>query len=136
MNTRYAVLIGTAASLACTALWHSVGGAGERLATTLDRQQRIMLDDYEMQVIDGRAQRDPIARRIVMKGPANDFQRAELVRYSERLPGVGEARWNRAKTQFSYPLPSLVEGIFLALSAFVAGLLVAYAAFVRREDAA
>ena len=136
MNTRYAVLIGTAASIACTALWHGAGGAGERLATTLDRQQREMLDSYEMQAIDGRTQRDPIARRIIMKGPANDFQRAELVRYTERESGVGEARWNRPKSQLTYPLPALIEGIFLSLATFVAGLLVAYAAFVpRREDA-
>ena len=134
MNTRYAVLIGTAASIACAALLHGVGGAGERLAGTLDVQQRRMLDEYEMQAIEGRAQRDPIARRIIMKGPADDFQRAELVRYSERLPGVGEARWNRAKSELTYPVPALIEGIALSLAAFVVGLLIAYLAFVRRED--
>ncbi len=136
MNTRYAVLIGTAATLACAALWHGAGGAGERLATTLDTQQRRMLDTYEMQAIDGRAQREPIARRIQLAGPANDFQRAELVRYSERLPGVGEARWNRVKSQLTYPVPAVVEGMFLSLAAFVVGILLAYAAFVRREEEA
>ncbi len=134
MNTRYAVLIGTAASLACSALWHGVGGAGDRLAATLDRQQRQMLDFYDMQAIEAHTQRDPIARRIIMQGPANDFQRAELVRYTEREAGVGEARWNRPKSQLTYPVPAMIEGMFLALATFVAGLLVAYAAFVRREE--
>jgi hypothetical protein len=133
MRSYVAVLIGLTATAACTWLWHGPGDAVERAAQHIDREARQMLDGYEMQVIAVQAQRDPLARRVILVGPANDFQRAEMVRYAERLPGIGEARWSRPKSQFTHPLPLFGEALALALAAFTAGLLLTYALFVRKE---
>lgn len=132
MKSGVAILIGLAATAACTWLWHGPGGAGERVAGGIDRDVRQMLDYYEMPAIVGQAQRAPLTRRVILKGPANEFQRAELVRYTEQLIGIGEARWSRPKSQLTYPLPLFGEALALALAAFTAGLLLAYGLFARR----
>ena len=46
-----------------------------------------------MTQVTARLQRDPLTRRLILSGPADDFQRGELVRRMEALPGIGEATW-------------------------------------------
>lgn len=92
-----------------------------------------MLRYFEMEQVSGRIQREPIARRIVYSGPADDFQRAELVRLGESLPGIGEARWSPARSALTYPLPLAGEAVALALGAFLLGLTLAAIAFYARR---
>ena len=40
--------------------------------------------------------RDPLQRTLILSGPADDFQRAELVRILNYVPGVGNVRWANA----------------------------------------
>ena len=94
MNRRAIVLGGLAVTLGFAALWHGPLGAGERLAARAEAKARYTLDYYELPMIQARLQRRPLARRMVLKGPADDFQRQELVRILDDIPGVLEVRWD------------------------------------------
>lgn len=124
------ILAGVALTLATAFLWHGPLGAGDRLAATVERGTRAMLDRYEMQAIAAPLHRHPLTRTINFKGDADDFQRAEMVRRTERLPGVGEARWDGTRGS-AWPL--LVEAMLLALVGFAAGLLIAFLVRLRRH---
>ncbi len=96
MNRRSIVLIGVAAVLAETALWHGPMGAGDRMAARAETIARRTLDYYELPMIQARMQRSPLARRMILSGPADDFQRTELVRIMDDIPGVLEVQWDPA----------------------------------------
>lgn len=96
MNRNVIMLIGLAATLGFSALWHGPFGAGEKLARQAEREARIRLDRDEMFQVQARIQRDPLARRLILSGPADDFQRSELVRRLDETPGVLEVRWDPA----------------------------------------
>ena len=132
MRSNVALAIGFAATAASALLWHGPGGAGERFASRSDRDVRQMLDHFEMQQVEGHVQRDPIARRILYSGPADTFQRTELVRIGESLRGIGEARWSPARP-LTYPLPLIGEALALALGSFLLGLTIAYIASFGRN---
>ena len=133
MNRNQALGLGIAATLAASLLWHGPGGAGARLGKLLDHETRIMLDNYEMQFIGARIQHDPLTRRMVLDGPADNFQRAEIKRMTETLPGVATAHWTGSgdRTRQS---PVLLEVAIMALACFAAGAILAYVAALRRRS--
>jgi len=90
------LLLGIAAVTASGALWHGPLGAGERLAAQAEASARRTLDYYELPMIQARIQRHPLARRLILSGPADDFQRSELIRILDEVPGVLEVRWDPA----------------------------------------
>lgn len=93
--TRTAILaIGIAAVIGLTWIWHGPLGAGDRLAARVDARARTMLDHYEMTHVDARMERGPLARRVILSGPADGFQRREIKRMVETQPGVAEAAWS------------------------------------------
>ena len=96
MNRTSILALGLAAVVALTWLWHSPLGAGDRLAARVEAAARAQLDHDEMVRVQARLERDPLARTLVLSGPADDFQRGEIKRRMELLPGVGEARWDPA----------------------------------------
>ena len=90
------MLVGLAATVGLTALWHGPLGAGERLARHVESQARRTLDYYELPMIQAKLQRAPLARRLVLSGPADEFQRTELIRILDETPGVVDVRWDPA----------------------------------------
>ena len=94
MSRRSILLAGLAACLAFTALWHGPLGAGERMAARAEVIARRTLDYYELPMIQVHMQRDPLERRLILSGPADSFQRAELVRILNDVPGVLDVRWD------------------------------------------
>ena len=96
MSPRTIVLLGVAGVTAFTVLWHGPLGAGERLAQRVESQARRQLDRDEMFQVQARLQRHPLSRRLVLSGPADDFQRQELVRRLDQTPGVLDVRWDPA----------------------------------------
>lgn len=135
MRPSTALAMGLLATLVATALWHGPGGAGARAGKALDHETRAMLDHYEMQAISARVQHDPLTRRIVLDGPADAFQRAEISRMSEDLPGVLTTHWIGSSDR-SRALPLLAEAMLLALASFAAGAVIAYIAALRRRSKA
>lgn len=96
MNRRAIFLVGIAATMGFTALWHGPLGAGDRLAAQVEGQARRTLDYYELPMIQAKLQRAPLSRRLILSGPADDFQRSELVRILDETPGVLDVRWDPA----------------------------------------
>ena len=64
-----------------------------------------------------------------MSGPADDFQRSELVRLIDQLPGVESTQL----VDEAAALPLIVEGTAVASWAFFSGLLLAYLVELRRR---
>jgi hypothetical protein len=91
---RNAVLaLGIAASVAETMIWHGPLGAAERSAARIETTARRVLDRLEMSQVGARLERGPLRRRLVLSGPADDFQRAQLVQILDDIPGVVDVRW-------------------------------------------
>ena len=133
MNRTAALAMGIAATLAATALWHGPGGAGDQLKVRLEQEVRTMLDHYEMQAVTEHLERQPLTRRVLLGGPADDFQRSEIKRMSEALPGVGEANWEAERGRTGFLLPLLAEAMLIALVSFAVGVILAYVAALRRR---
>ena len=96
MSRRQILFLGIAAVVGTAALWHGPLGAGDRLTSQAEASARRTLDYYELPMIQARMQRHPLARRLILSGPADDFQRAELIRILDDTPGVLEVRWDPA----------------------------------------
>ena len=134
MTPARALGLGLAASILLALAWHGPGGAAARMARAIETDIAQMLRYYEMDAVSGRLERGPLRRRILYRGPADDFQRTQLVIEAEHRPGVGEARWNRPSDPLRYPLPLWFEAVALATAAFVLGMVVAYAGSLRRRE--
>ena len=94
MNRATILAMGVLAVIGLTWLWHGPLGAGERLAAGVETRARTMLDHYEMVHVQARMERGPLTRRVILAGPADDFQRREIKRMVEAQPGVGETSWS------------------------------------------
>jgi hypothetical protein len=84
---------GAAAALAAAALWSGPLGGGDRLAGKIEAAARATLNHLEMTQVRARLERGPLRRRLVLSGPADDFQRAELVQILDDIRGVKGVRW-------------------------------------------
>jgi hypothetical protein len=120
--------LGIAVSVAAAALWHGPLGAADRFTSRVERDARATLDFYLPQVRAG-LHHGPLTRQLILTGPANDFQRSELVRTMETLPGVRSATWSAS----GGGLPLIVEGAAAAGLGFLFGLLFAYLVELRRR---
>ena len=93
MNRNLILALGVAAVLAETALWHGPLGNGDELAGKIETAVRAELNRQEMGSVSARLERQPLRRRLVLSGPADDFQQAELVRILDQIPGVSSVHW-------------------------------------------
>ena len=93
MNRNTVIALGVVATLVETALWHGPLGAGDRLALKIETAARVTLDHLEMTRVSARLDRNPLRLHLVLSGPADDFQRAELVQILDDIPGVSGVRW-------------------------------------------
>lgn len=84
---------GAATALVAAALWTWPLGAGGRLSTKIETAARATLDHLEMPRVDARLERGPLRRRLALSGPADDFQRAQLVQILDDIRGVAGVRW-------------------------------------------
>lgn len=99
MNRMSILALGIAAVIALTWLWHSSLRAGERFAASVEAAARKQLDHDEMVRVEARLQRDPLARKLILSGPADDFQRVEIERRMKLISGVADARWDPASLE-------------------------------------
>ena len=124
-----ALLIGVAASVVAAGLWHGPLGAADRFAAKVERTARETLVYYEMPEVTAHLHHGPLTRRLLLTGPADDFQASELVRIMGSLPGVSSARWSAS----GGGIPLIVEGAAAAVLGFLFGLLLAYLVELRRR---
>jgi hypothetical protein len=126
---RIVLSCGAAVALAAAGLWHGPLGAANRLAAQVERDARRTLDAYEMTQVRARVHHGPFTRQLVLSGPADDFQRRELARTMETLPGVSDATWSNADGG----TPLIAEGAGASLLGFLIGLVLAYLVELRRR---
>ena len=84
---------GAAAALVATMLWSGPLGGGARLTGRIETSARATLDHLEMTQVSARLERGPLRRRLVLSGPADDFQRGQLVQILDDVHGVAGVRW-------------------------------------------
>jgi hypothetical protein len=122
--------IGIVAALACALLWTGPFGGADRLVRQIQRRVHLTLVYYDMTQVTAQLHHRPLTRRILLSGPADDFQRGELVRVMEQVPGVSRATWS---ANGSGDLPLFIEGLLAAVPGFILGALLAYAIELRRR---
>ncbi len=131
MKRRLAIGIAAAcaASIAAAAIWHGPLGAAGRFEAAVQRGIGQTLQYYEMTQVRAGLHHGPLSRRVMLSGPADDFQRSELARLMDDVPGVGGATWSTE----SGGLPLIAESGILAVVGFLFGLLLAYLVELRRR---
>ena len=104
MNRNLTLALGVAAVLAETALWHGPLGAADRMAGKIERTARAGLRHLEMPMVTARLERSPLRRRLLLSGPADDFQQSELIRIMDEIPGVSGVRWTTPPSLAAEPV--------------------------------
>jgi hypothetical protein len=94
MNRKAMLALGALATIAVAELWHGPIGAAAELEADTERRARNLLDYYELPQVTARMDEKPLTRRLILSGPADDFQRRALVEKVGELPGVNEVRWD------------------------------------------
>ncbi|HVI04631.1 MAG TPA: hypothetical protein VM711_00875 [Sphingomicrobium sp.] len=120
--------LGMVAALALAALWHGPLGGADRFAAKVERGVQNTLAYYEMTQVSGHLHRDPLTRLVLLSGNADDFQRSELVRLMNQVPGVSGTSWSGGRGT-----PLIAEGLGVAIAGFLFGLLLAYLFELRRR---
>lgn len=118
-----------AVALGGAALWHGPAGAADRLTERIEPFARTVLVDWEMGQVQARLSRAPLSRRLLLTGPADGFQRSELVKMMSTIPGVSAATWSPGDRG----IPLIAEAAIAALLGFLVGLLLAYLVELRRR---
>ena len=113
---------GALIAIAAAALWHGPLGAADQFSNRVERGAKQALDYYEMTEVTAKLQRNPLSRRLILTGPADDFQHSELVRVLDQLPGVSSASWSSRRGG----LPLIAEAALIAIAGFLSGMLLAY----------
>ena len=129
---RFALVAGLAAVIGLAWVWHGPIGTGSSFAAAAEQQTRQVLVDFEMAPVRAAVERSPLSRTLVLDGPADDFQRAELVRILNDVRGIGSVHWADEAAPFMLPL--LLEVELAALLSFGLGLLLAYLLELRRRS--
>jgi hypothetical protein len=124
-----ALAMGVVASVALAALWHGPLGGGDRFSSEVERGVQRTLVYYEMTQVTAHLHHRPLTRRVLLSGRADDFQRGELVRLIDQVPGVSSTTWSSD----GGGVPLIVEGAAVAVLGFLLGLLVAYLIELRRR---
>lgn len=126
---RIALGVGAAAALVAAGLWHGPLGAAHRLSAQVEHDARLTLDNYEMTQVRAQIDHGPLSRQVLLSGPADDFQRSELVRIIGTLPGVSRATWSGP----GGGTPLIAEAAGVCLLGFLIGLVLAYLVELRRR---
>jgi hypothetical protein len=121
--------IGLLVAIGLAALWHGPLGAADHFARAVERSVRQALVFYEIPEVSGHLHHAPLTRTVLLSGPADDFQRSELVRLIGEVPGVASVSWDRSKSG----MPLIAEGAAGAVLGFLFGLLLAYLVELRRR---
>ena len=84
---------GAVTAVAATMLWSGPLGGAERLTSRLETPARATLDHLEMSRVSASLEHSPLRRRLVLSGPADEFQRGQLVQILDDIRGVAGVRW-------------------------------------------
>ena len=103
-------------------VWSGPLGGGRQFIDSIEPTARKTLDYYEMTEVSARLGSAPLTRELILEGPADDFQRSELVRVISQVPGVSGATWKGGNGKW----PIILEGALIAIAGLLLGALLAY----------
>jgi len=121
--------IGALVSIVLAVIWHGPLGAADRFVADVNRSIRAAVVYNYIPEVSGHLQRGPLTRHVLLSGPADDFQRSQLVEIIGDLPGVESASWSGG----GGGIPLIVEGGIAAILGFLCGLVLAYLRELRRR---
>lgn len=127
---KLAIGAGALTAISCAMIWSGPLGGADRFIAAAEAPIRQMLINYEMTQVSAHLRRAPLRRQIVYSGPADEFQRTELVHMAEGAPGIASATWNLKVRA----IPIVVEGAAVALLGLLFGLFLAYLAELHRRN--
>lgn len=130
------MLLGMAATVAAAGLWHGPLGAGDRFADRVDVIAKQTMAYNLVPQINAVMQRQPLARRVLLSGQADEFQRIESLRIMDDIPGIIDVRWVKKDGSLaagSRIMPLAVEAQLLGLLGFAVGMIVMYLLELRRR---
>ena len=134
-HRRITLIAGASVAIMSLLLWHYPLGGAARMIGAMEGTARTTLVYYELPHIRAVVQREPLTRRILLSGAADRFQRRELVRIMNEVPGVGSAAWKnpsgRSATRLMLPL--LLEAALTCLAGFGLGVAMAHLVELRRR---
>jgi len=122
-------VLGAVLSIGLAALWHGPMGAAMRFSSEVELTARAALVYNEIPEVSAHLHHGPLTRRIMLSGPADEFQRSELVRIMDEVPGVASAGWSTKGAG----VPLLAEGAAASVAGFLLGLVLAYLVELRRR---
>ena len=102
MNRRLGIALGALATVGLAELYHGPWGASDEFRASVERRARNLLDYYELPNVTARLDDGPLQRRVILDGPADDFQRRALVEKVGELPGVNEVQWKPGSPVVDY----------------------------------
>ena len=94
MTRSQLLLLGAVATLTVAEIYHGPMGASERLERRVEQAARAEIERNEMGQVKAELKQRPLSRTLVLSGPADDFQRSELVRVLGQVPGVARVEWD------------------------------------------
>ena len=132
-RSRRILLAGLAAALVLCAFWHWATAAN-RFVAFVEQAGSAELRHQEMTTVTAKLERGPLRRTFLLDGPADPFQRGELVRIMGSIPGAATARWSNPPLGGRAILPLIAEAEIMAVIGFLFGLLLAYLLELRRRS--
>jgi len=139
MSRTAKILIGLLAVLLMGWIWHAPMGRGAAFVNALEAEAKDVVAYAELPNIGVRMARDPLSRKAVLSGPADDFQRhgmrdePGLVGRVALIDGMGNARWSDEPGSGLWPLPLLVETEIQLAFAYALGFGLGALLFGRRK---
>ena len=121
--------IGLFISLLLALAWHGPLGGADRFAAKVENDINKTLVYYEMKTVTGALHRAPLSREVILKGQADEFQKSELVRLVDQIPGVTGTTWSGDQSG----IPLIAQGLAVSVLGFLFGLLLAYLVELRRR---
>lgn len=134
------LLIGVAAALLAGWIAHGPIGRGEAFVARLEAQALAVVREADIPGVEVRLQSDPLARRALLSGPADDFQREGTGYFpglNDRilgLAGISAIAWADGRGDRGWALPLLIETEALVLVFFGLGLLLGWRLFRPRRE--
>ena len=134
------LLTGLIAALLAGWIAHGPLGQGERFLAGLDARAEAVVTEAELPAVSVRMDRDPRARRALLTGPADAFQREGRGNFpglSDRilgLDGIGAIRWTDEPESRGLALPLLLETELMVLFFFGLGLALGWRLFRPRRQ--
>jgi hypothetical protein len=117
-----AVAVAIGAAVLLSLVWSGPLGGGRQFIDSVEPVARETLDYYEMTQVSAPLGHAPLTRELILEGPADDFQRSELVRVMSQVPGVSGAAWKGGNGAW----PIVLEGALMAIAGLLLGALLAY----------